>query len=133
MHRSVPITESSSRFTFLTLRGGGLFVVDSQATPMRIVGEYDQTVVHGNGCLGAESLGKMYIDSGGGTAANLYQADLYVFPLSGSPPTPTRRTHQPPAWSSTRATRSTPMRTARRSHARIASSGWPIEAATSCG
>jgi hypothetical protein len=78
-----PITESSSRFTFVTLRGGGLFVVDSQATPMQIVGEYDQSTVHGNGCLGAESLGKMYIDSGGGTAANLYQADLYVFPLSG--------------------------------------------------
>ena len=35
---------------------------------------------------------KMYIDSGGGTAANLYQADLYVFPLSGSPARPTRQT-----------------------------------------
>ena len=78
-----PITESSSQFTFVTLRGGGLFVVDSRATPMQIVGEYDQTIVHGNGCLGAESLGKMYIDSGGGLATNLYQADLYVFPLSG--------------------------------------------------
>ena len=77
-----PITDSTSRFTFVTLRGGGLFVVDSQATPMQIVAEYDQTFVHGNGCLGAESLGKMYIDSGGGTTANLYQADLYVFPLS---------------------------------------------------
>jgi DNA-binding beta-propeller fold protein YncE len=83
-----PITESTSRFTFVTLRGGGLFVVDSQATPMQIVGEYDQTFVHGNGCLGAESLGKMYIDSGGGTTANLYQADLYVFPLSEFSTTP---------------------------------------------
>jgi DNA-binding beta-propeller fold protein YncE len=83
-----PITESSSRFTFVTLRGGGLFVVDSRTTPMQIVGEYDQTFVHGNGCLGAESLGKMYIDSGGGTTANLYQADLYVFPLSGFSSTP---------------------------------------------
>ena len=49
-----PITESSSRFTFVTLRGGGLFVVDSTATPMQIVGEYDTSMVHGNGCLGAE-------------------------------------------------------------------------------
>jgi hypothetical protein len=57
---------------------------------MAIVAEYDQSVVHGNGCLGAESLGKMYIDSGGGTAANLYQADLYVFPLDriSSAPSP---------------------------------------------
>jgi DNA-binding beta-propeller fold protein YncE len=83
-----PITDSTSRFTFVTLRGGGLFVVDSKATPMQIVAEYDQNFVHGNGCLGAESLGKMYIDSGGGTAANLTQADLYVFPLSGFSSTP---------------------------------------------
>ena len=78
-----PITESTSRFTFVTLRGGGLFVVDSRATPMRIVGEYDIHAVHGNGCLGAEVAGKMYIDSGGGTAANLHQADLYRFPIDG--------------------------------------------------
>lgn len=78
-----PIPESTSRFTFVTLRGGGLFVVDSQATPMQIVGEYDDTTVHGNGCLGAEVPGKMYIDSGGGTAANLHQADLYAFPVDG--------------------------------------------------
>ena len=78
-----PITESTSRYTFVTLRGGGLFVVDSRASPMQIVGEYDTSVVHGNGCLGAEVPGKMYIDSGGGTAANLHQADLYAFPTDG--------------------------------------------------
>ena len=78
-----PITESTSRFTWVTLRGGGLFVVDSKATPMQIVGEYDSTVVRGNGCLGAEVPGKMYIDSGGGTATNLHQADLYAFPTDG--------------------------------------------------
>ena len=78
-----PITEATSRFTFVTLRGGGLFVVDSRATPMRIVGEYDTSTIHGNGCLGAEVAGKMYIDSGGGTAANLHQADLYAFPVDG--------------------------------------------------
>ena len=78
-----PITESTSRFTFVTLRGGGLFVVDSKATPMRIVGEYDRDTIHGNGCLGAETNGKMYIDSGGGTATNLHQADLYAFPIDG--------------------------------------------------
>jgi hypothetical protein len=78
-----PITESTSRFTFVTLRGGGLFVVDSTKTPMEIVGEYDTSAVHGNGCLGAEVAGKMFIDSGGGTATNLHQADLYAFPLTG--------------------------------------------------
>jgi DNA-binding beta-propeller fold protein YncE len=78
-----PITESTSRFTFVTLRGGGLFVVDSAATPMQIVGEYDKDTVHGNGCLGAEVAGKMYIDSGGGTVSNLHQADLYALPAIG--------------------------------------------------
>jgi DNA-binding beta-propeller fold protein YncE len=78
-----PIIESSSTFTFATIRGGGLFVVDATKTPMAIVGEYDRHAVHGNGCLGAEVPGKMYIDSGGGTAANLHQADLYTFPTTG--------------------------------------------------
>jgi DNA-binding beta-propeller fold protein YncE len=78
-----PIIESSSTFTFATIRGGGLFVVNSTATPMAIVGEYDMHTVHGNGCLGAEVPGKMYIDSGGGTATNLHQADLYAFPTTG--------------------------------------------------
>lgn len=78
-----PIIDSTSRYSFVTLRGGGLFVVDSAATPMRIVAEYDQTTVHGNGCLGAEVPGKMYVDSGGGTTSNLFQADLYAFPVAG--------------------------------------------------
>ncbi len=78
-----PVIESTSRFSFVTLRGGGLFVVDSAATPMRIVAEYDLATVHPNGCLGAEVPGKMYLDSGGGTASNMFEADLYVFPVTG--------------------------------------------------
>ena len=34
-----PLVDSTSRFAFVTLRGGGLFVVDLRATPMRIVAE----------------------------------------------------------------------------------------------
>jgi YVTN family beta-propeller protein len=75
-----PVIESTSRYTFVTLRGGGLFVIDSSKTPMEIVAEYDRDTVHPNGCLGAEVRGKMYIDSGGGTPTNLYEADLYAFP-----------------------------------------------------
>lgn len=81
-----PVIDSTSRYTFVTLRGGGLFVVDSRATPMQIVAEYDAATVHPNGCLGAEVPGKMYIDSGGGTAANLFEADLYAFPTTGYSP-----------------------------------------------
>jgi DNA-binding beta-propeller fold protein YncE len=80
-----PVVDSTSRYSFVTLRGGGLFVVDSKATPMRIVGEYDIGTVAGNGCLGAEVTGvKMYIDSGAGSLpANPHQADLYAFPVTG--------------------------------------------------
>jgi hypothetical protein len=81
-----PIIDSSSRFSFVTLRGGGLFVVDSKSTPMQIVAEYDRAAIHPNGCLGAEAAGKMYIDSGGGSATNLFEADLYALPTTGYSP-----------------------------------------------
>ena len=81
-----PIIDSTSQYTFMTLRGGGLFVVDSTKTPMEIVAEYDTTTVAANGCLGAEVPGKMYIDSGGGTPTNLFQANLYAFPVTGFSP-----------------------------------------------
>ena len=76
-----PVIDSSSVLNFVTLRGGGLFVVDGKSTPMQILAEYDKDMIHPNGCLGAQVGNKMYIDSGGGTAANLHEADLYAFPL----------------------------------------------------
>ena len=81
-----PIIESTSRYVFVTLRGGGLFVVDAKQTPMKIVAEYDINTVHPNGCLGAQVGSKMYVDSGGGTASHLFGADLYAFPVSGFSP-----------------------------------------------
>jgi DNA-binding beta-propeller fold protein YncE len=83
-----PLIDSSSTYTFVTLRGGGLFVVDSTATPMRIVAEYDRSVVHGNGCGGVQARDKMYVNSGGGTASNLHEFDVYAFPLTGFTSTP---------------------------------------------
>jgi len=78
-----PIIESTSRYVFVTLRGGGLFVVDAKRTPMEIVAEYDVDTVHPNGCLGAQVGEKMYVDSGGGTTGHLYGADVYAFPVTG--------------------------------------------------
>lgn len=78
-----PVIDAASLFTFVTLRGGGMFVVDSTATPMSIVAEYDQAAVHPNGCGGLEVGGKMYVNSGGGTPANPLESDLYSFQLSG--------------------------------------------------
>jgi len=81
-----PVIESTSRYVYVTLRGGGLFVVDGKTTPMQIVAEYDLATVHPNGCVGAQVGSTMYIDSGGGTPTNLYEADLYAFPVSGFSP-----------------------------------------------
>jgi hypothetical protein len=81
-----PLIEATGRLAFVTLRGGGLFVVDAAATPMRIVGEYDAATVHGNGCGGVETGGSMYLDSGGGTTANLAEFDVYRFRTSGYRP-----------------------------------------------
>ncbi|HEV2123325.1 MAG TPA: hypothetical protein VGW38_11190, partial [Chloroflexota bacterium] len=74
-----PIIGSNSRLGWVTLRGGGLFVVDPTQTPMRIVGEYDRATVHPNGCGGIEASGRMYINSGGGTPSNQHEFDLYAF------------------------------------------------------
>jgi hypothetical protein len=77
-----PLIDSTSRFAFVTLRGGGLFVVDFKASPMRIVAEYDRDTIHGNGCGGLEGDGRMYVNSGGGTATNMSEFDVYSFPLA---------------------------------------------------
>jgi DNA-binding beta-propeller fold protein YncE len=77
-----PVITPDSQHTFVTLRGGGLFIVDSTATPMAIVAEYDQATVHPSGCGGVETAGTMYINSGGGWPANPLEHDLYRFDLS---------------------------------------------------
>lgn len=74
-----PIVTSDSRFTFVTLGGGGMFVVRTEASaPMTIVADYTNDVVHNEGCGGVELNGKMYINAG-----SPGHHDLYVFDLSG--------------------------------------------------
>lgn len=78
-----PVLAGTGNLAFVTLRGGGLFVVDPTQNPMGILAEYEASVVAGNGCGGAQAGGNMFIDSGGGTAGNLSQFDVYKFPLTG--------------------------------------------------
>ena len=47
-----PITDSSSKHAFITLRGGGLFVADVTATPMKIVATLNNVEIHPGGCGG---------------------------------------------------------------------------------
>ena len=69
--------------TFISLRGGGLFVLDVEATPMRIIGEYDVGVVKGNGCGFIEAQGWVFFNGGGGTANHLFGFDIYRLPDRG--------------------------------------------------
>jgi hypothetical protein len=69
-----------------------MFVVDAKATPMAIVGEYDQATVRGNGCGGVEIAKSMYLNSGG-SPVNVSGTDpkhpaLYGFDLDVVPSTP---------------------------------------------
>jgi hypothetical protein len=91
-----PIVASDSKHAFVTLRGGGLFVVNAKNTPMQIVAEYDNTTVHGNGCGGVQTGSHMFLDSGGGTAGNMNEFDVYrwsvgQFRRSNPPNTPAPR------------------------------------------
>ena len=77
-----PVATADGRHVFVTLRGGGMFVVNPATSPMAIVAEYDKAAVHPNGCGGVEAGGSMYINSGGGTPANPVEHDVYRFDLA---------------------------------------------------
>jgi hypothetical protein len=77
------VIEEGSTLAFVTLRGGGLFVVDPTTSPMRIIGEYDRSVIHGNGCGGIQAGGGVFVNSGGATMANLSEFDVYRLPPRG--------------------------------------------------
>jgi hypothetical protein len=77
------IVGSDNGPTFVSLRGGGMFVVDWRATPMKIVSEYDLHNVPSNGCGFTEAQGWVYGNGGGGTPNNLDQFTVYRVPVSG--------------------------------------------------
>jgi hypothetical protein len=97
-----PRTTNDGRFTFVTLRGGGMFVVDHNTTPMRIVAEYDRAHVDDNGCGEMEVRGKMYVNSGAGATVpptagdELYGHDVYAVELSRLRRTPAKTPNTPP-------------------------------------
>lgn len=80
-----PVISSESDLAFVTLRGGGMLVVDPRPTPMRIVAEYDMQTVHGNGCGGLQLGDNLYVNSGGRPGPmehlHVYGFDVYRFGL----------------------------------------------------
>ncbi len=86
-----PITDASSHYAFITLRGGGLFVVDVTQTPMLVVATLDNKQIHPAGCGGVQVGETMYVNSGGGWPAAKFphsaslSYDVYALNLSGLP------------------------------------------------
>lgn len=80
-----PVISNAGDLAFVTLRGGGMLVVDPRPTPMRIVAEYDMATVKGNGCGGVQVGGQMYVNSGGRPGVmehlHVYGFDVYRFAL----------------------------------------------------
>jgi hypothetical protein len=80
-----PITDDSSRYAFITLRGGGLLVADVTQTPMPIVAALNNVEVHPAGCGGMQVGATMYINSGGGWPVAPLSYDVYALDLSALP------------------------------------------------
>jgi hypothetical protein len=90
-----PRTTNDGRLTFVTLRGGGMFVVDQAATPMGIVAEYDRAHVDDNGCGEMEAGGRMYVNSGAGAPDEPWGHDVYSFQLRDFRRGPSRTPNTP--------------------------------------
>jgi hypothetical protein len=78
-----PFVASDNGPAFVSLRGGGMFVVDWKRTPMQIVSEYDVQNVPANGCGFGEARGWVFANGGGGTPSNLDQFAVYRVPMRG--------------------------------------------------
>lgn len=80
-----PITEDSSTYAFVTLRGGGLLVVNVKETPLKVVGSLTNTQIHPGGCGGVQVGSTMYINSGGGWPVAPLSYDIYAIDINSLP------------------------------------------------
>jgi hypothetical protein len=91
---------SENRKAYVTMGGGGLLVVDTDKTPMGIVGEYGNQVINGAGCGGVQTGPQMWLNAGvsaspaGATQSTftMYVLDDFAFdsqPLPQNTPVPT--------------------------------------------
>ena len=64
-----------ARKAYVTLRGGGMYVVDAAATPMRVIRQYGRSQIAPAGCGGMVWGNKVYINSGSPTSSDLYVFD----------------------------------------------------------
>ena len=78
-----PRVTNDGRYTFVSLRGGGAFVVDHRSEPMRIVAEYDKANVGDNGCGQAQAGDRMFLNAGAGAPGRTDASEVRVVDLAG--------------------------------------------------
>lgn len=64
-----------ARKAYVTVRGGGLYVVDTAATPMRVIRQFGRSQVAPAGCGGVVYDNRVYVNSGSPTSSDLYVFD----------------------------------------------------------
>jgi DNA-binding beta-propeller fold protein YncE len=65
-----------TRKAYVTVRGGGMYVVDTAATPMRVLKEFGRSQVAPAGCGGIVLGNKAYVNSGTPNSSDLYVFDV---------------------------------------------------------
>jgi DNA-binding beta-propeller fold protein YncE len=60
---------------YATMRGGGLYIVDTLATPMAVTREYPKEQIGPAGCGGLAAGNRVFINSGSATSGNVYVFD----------------------------------------------------------
>ncbi len=81
--------QRDGNLAFITLRGGGAFVVNPRTTPISIVAEFSKNTVEPAGLIAVQKGPKLYFNSGGGGASTLgHQAALYTLDWNAFSPSP---------------------------------------------
>lgn len=80
-----PVTDDTSTYAFVTLRGGGLLVVNVKDTPMKVTTALSNNEVHPAGCGGYQMGNTMYVNSGGGWPIAPLAYDVYAIGLANLP------------------------------------------------
>ena len=82
---------------YVTLRGGGMFVVNPTTSPIKIVAEYTMATIEPAGLLAIQKGRKLYVNSGGGGGATLgFKSVLYTIPTGTFSTTPNVTPDTPP-------------------------------------
>lgn len=77
----------SASKAYVTLRGGGMYVVDTSATPMQVTRSYSKDEIAPAGCGGVAVGDRIWVNSGNATNAAIYTFDAMSDDLLNTMPT----------------------------------------------